>query len=153
MKTYRISEASLSAPGGVVVIMDFPAMGRHEVLLSEAAAYIRTTQGIAGRMPVRVSLTDGRKVGAFPTIRVLTHNAAEKLSAAVGYEVEVDDGIRCATQLQAREILQRLHRNGVSMEEIHAQWMITPPEPTATNPRPNSFTQEQRELALSDSPF
>ena len=153
MKTYRISEASLTAPEGVVIVMEFPTMGRHTVLLNEAAGYIKSTQGLCGRMPTRVSLEDGRKVGAFPTITARTELAAEALSTLVGYPIVPGDGVRCATQLQAREIATTLHRGyGVPMKNLECQWMVTPPEPVVSNKRPLA-TEAQVAAQFEDSPF
>lgn len=154
-KTYRISEANLSAPEGVVILMEFPVVGRHEVLLSEAAAYLKATQGVIGRMPTRVSLTDGRKVGAFACIVAKTELAAEALGHMVGYDIAVGDGVRCATQLQAREYFLCLNRRyGIPTKNLECKWMISPPEPTGNEPKQRSlFTQEQRDAALADSPF
>lgn len=157
MKTYRISEANLTSPEGVVVLMEFGQAGRHEVLLSEAASYIRQTQGISGRVPTRVSLTDGRKVGAFPCVIAKTELAAEAMSAILGYEIVVGDGVRCATQLQARELYLTLHRRYcIPTKDLGAQWMMSPPEPTleqATTKKPQRFSEEEYQLQFQDSPF
>ncbi len=154
MKTYRISEANLSTPPEVVVIMNLGTAGSHRVLLSGAAAYLKSQRGLIGRMPQSVTLEDGRKVGAFPCITALTERAAAGLTALVGYDIAVGDGVRCCTQLQARERVEVLiHAHSVvAKDDLRCEWMVSKPEPTTHSKRPTS-TEEEREQMLNDSPF
>jgi hypothetical protein len=150
-KTHRISDTNMSAPEGVVIIMNFPVLGRHEVLLAEAATYIRTTQGMVGRMPTSVTLTDGRQVFAAPCIIARTPMAAEAMSHMLGYTIEPGDGVSCCTQLQARERYESLTvRYGVPQKNLRRCWMITPPKDLCI-PK-TQFTDEQRAQALADAP-
>jgi hypothetical protein len=150
MKTYRISEANLTAPKGIVIILNFGEKGRHEVLLEEAAAYLRSSQGLVGIMPVGVTLPDERKVGAFPCIIAKTPLAAEAMSHMLGYEIAVGDGVRCATQLQARERATTLHRRyGIPTKNMECLWMVSPPMEAQAKLEP----KPKAEPDFSDSPF
>lgn len=153
MKTYRISEANLTAPE-VVVIMNLGSAGTHRVLLSGAAAYMKSQRGLIGRMPQGVTLEDGRKVGAFPCITALTERAAAGLTALVGYDIAVGDGVRCCTQLQARERVEWLIKvhHVTAKDDLRCEWMVSKPEPL-NHPKRRESTEEECEAQLLDSPF